>query len=99
MLVIRLSRIGRKNKPFFRVILQEKTKAPGSKALETLGSYNPHTDPATFEVDAERVKHWLSVGAEPSATVHNFLVDKKIIPGPKLVITRAKRKPEEAVKQ
>lgn len=85
MLVIRLQRTGRKNRATFRVVLQEKAKAPKSKALEILGSYNPHLADRKDQVTlkADRIKHWLSVGAQPSNTIHNMLVEFGIVEGAK----------------
>lgn len=82
MLTIRLQRIGRKNAAAFRVVLTDsKNAAKSGKFLEVLGNYNPHGEGAVFKAD--RVKHWLSVGAQASGTVHNFLVSQKIIEGEK----------------
>ena len=78
MLKIRLQRIGRKNEPHFRVVLVDrKHSAQSGKAQEILGSYNPKKGEVLL--NSERIKHWLSVGAQASGTVHNFLVDQKII--------------------
>lgn len=77
MLVIRLSRVGRKNDPSFRVVLQEKQRAPSGKAVEYLGSYNARLKQKSFKAD--RIKYWISEGAQVSDTVHNLLVDEKII--------------------
>lgn len=83
MLVIRLARHGRKNKPTYRVVLQEKDWAPGSKVLETLGHMNPHTNPATVSLKTERITYWISQGAQSSNTVHNILVTAGIVKGEK----------------
>ncbi len=83
MLVIRLARHGRKNWPTYRVVLQDKDWAPGSKVLETLGHMDPHTNPATVVLKTERIQYWISKGAQPSNTVHNLLVTKEIITGEK----------------
>lgn len=83
MLMIRLQRVGRKNYAEFRVVVTEKTRAAkSSNYKELLGHYNPHKD--TFTVDAERVLHWISLGAQVSDTVHNLLVSQKIIEGKKI---------------
>lgn len=85
MLVIRLQRVGRKNKATFRIVLQEKTKAPISAAHENLGSYNPHLKERADQITlkADRIKYWLSQGAQPSNTVHNMLVEFGVINAPK----------------
>lgn len=93
MVVIRLARFGKKNHPTFRVIVSDKRKDTKGAYLEQVGTYNPHTQPATLEVKAERIQHWLSVGAQPSDTVHNLLVEKGLLKAPKRVIAKAKAEP------
>ncbi len=79
MLRIRLARHGRKGRPFFRVVVQDSRKPRDGRFVENLGHYDPLTEPATFQVDHERVKHWLSHGAQPSETVHRFLAKEGLI--------------------
>ena len=82
MLKIRLQRTGRKNEPYFRVVVGEHTNAAQSgKFIEVLGSYNPKD--GTVALKDERIKYWIGNGAQVSGTVHNFLVDKKVISGEK----------------
>ena len=73
MLMIRLARFGAKKKPSYRVVVIEKEKPRNGRSLEVLGFYNPLTHPATFQVDNERVAHWLKVGAKPSDTMARLL--------------------------
>ena len=94
MLTIRLSRIGKANKPMYRLIISEKTKDPYGKALEILGSYNPHTK--DLQVKADRVKYWISQGSGMSATVNNLLIEKKIIAGEKVKASQSKTKKKGA---
>lgn len=96
MLVIRMQRTGRKNAATFRVVLQENTQAPKSKALEILGNYNPHLKERKdqVQIDGERVKHWLSQGAQASNTVHNMLVETGVITAPKKKSVAPKPKPK-----
>lgn len=83
MLMIRLQRVGRVNIPTFRVVLTDsKNSTKSGKFLEILGMYDPVND--VKEIKADRVKHWMSHGAQLSDTVHNWLVDKKVIPGKKI---------------
>ncbi|OGG55090.1 30S ribosomal protein S16 [Candidatus Kaiserbacteria bacterium RIFCSPHIGHO2_02_FULL_49_11] len=83
MLKIRLTRVGRKNDPSFRVILTESTKGPKSgKYIEALGSYNPIQ--STVTLNGERIKYWVSQGAQVSGTVHNLLIQHKVIDGKKI---------------
>ena len=92
MLVIRLARHGRKNWPTYRLVLQEKEWAPMSKAIETLGNMDPHTNPVTLSLKTERIKYWLEKGAQTSNTVHNLLVSQGVIIGEKRrVVTKGKK--------
>ncbi len=93
MLTIRLTRVGRKNDPSFRVIIiDSKRKVKAGNYLEMLGSHDPRTNKT--ELKADRIKHWLSMGAQTSDTVHNLLVTNKIINAKKINILPAFKKPE-----
>lgn len=96
MLVIRLSRFGKKKQPVYRLIINEKHKDTRGDYLENLGFYNPRTK--EIKLKAERIKYWLEKGAQTSATVHNLLVDQKIIKGPK-VKASYRPKPKEEKKE
>lgn len=81
--MIRLQRVGRKNIPAFRVVLTDsKNSTKSGKYLEVLGNFEPVNDVKT--VDGERIKHWISKGAKLSDTMHNFLIDQKVITGKKI---------------
>lgn len=90
MLRIRLSRIGKKNTPIYKVVVAEKSRPVKGKFIESLGMYNPSSKDNTL--NAERIKYWISVGAQPSQTVHNLLIKNNIIEGNKIAITRSKAK-------
>lgn len=90
MLRIRLSRVGKKNTPIYKVVVAEKNRPVKGKFIESLGMYNPGNKDNTL--NAERIKYWISVGAQPSQTVHNLLIKHNIIEGNKIVITRSKVK-------
>lgn len=96
MLTIRLSRVGKKNKPTYRLIVSEKARDPFGRALEILGSYNPHTK--ELQTKKERILHWIKNGASLSATVNNLLVNNKIIEGEKVKTTKLKTKKRLAKK-
>lgn len=102
MLNIRLQRVGRKNDPSFRVIVADsKLKPKTGNFLEILGSYNARRGAPVINV--ERAKHWLSVGAKASGTVHNLLVDLKAVSGKKINVLGkktpiVKEAPKEEVK-
>ena len=84
MLVIRLSRLGKRNQPAYRIIVSDKLKDTYGDYLDCLGSYNPLVKPKKFEINAEKLKGWLEKGAKATPTVHNLLVDQKIISEAKL---------------
>ena len=89
MLTIRLARIGKKNKPLYRLVISEKHKDLYGDSLEILGSYNPYAK--ELKVNAERIKYWLSVGAGMSATVNNLLIEKKIIEGKRVKASKDRK--------
>ena len=93
MLTIRLNRTGRKNRPSYRVVLQEHTVAPGGRHVEVLGSYDPFSKQTTLKRD--RVQHWIEQGAKPSDTAHNLLVREGILTEKK----RAVKMPKPVVKE
>lgn len=98
MLVIRLNRFGKRNQAQFRVVLQEKTKAPGHRHIEMLGSHNPHSKVTILKKD--RILYWIGQGAQPSDRVHNMLVKDGVIEG-KIIpkkMPRPVKKEEEAPK-
>src|SRR3989344_4970278 len=83
MLTIRLQRVGRKNDPSFRVILVEsKRAAKTGNFQELLGSYDARSD--RVDLKADRIKHWIAMGATVSDTMHNMLISQKIIEGKKI---------------
>ena len=95
MLAIRFIRIGKKNQPFFRMVVTEKQNPPkGGKFLEILGFFNPKSKET--EIKKERVEYWLSVGAQPSDRVHNLLVSNGVIKADKKAVhSKAKKKEGE----
>ena len=80
---IRLTRVGATKQPTYRVVVADARSARDSRAIETLGHYNPRTEPVTFEVDAEKAKAWLSKGAQPSDTVVRLFKQSGILPAGK----------------
>ena len=73
MLSIRLTRVGSKKKPYFRLVVTEGRSALQSSFVENLGTYNPRTKPAQVEINKERVQYWLQKGARPSDSVRTLL--------------------------
>ena len=85
MLIIRLQRVGRVHEPTFRIVLTDSKFGPKSgKSIEVLGSYDARKGKGNNHVDGEKVKYWISKGAQVSDTVHNFLVDQKVLTGKKI---------------
>ncbi|MHB8302941.1 MAG: 30S ribosomal protein S16 [Acidobacteriaceae bacterium] len=67
--MIRLSRVGARKKPYYRVVVIEKDRARDGRSLEVVGTYNPRTDPATVALKHDRVDYWTSKGAQLSDRV------------------------------
>lgn len=92
MLTIRLTRKGKKNQPFFRVVVVDKKRsAKRGRAVEILGYVDPLTKKKSFKKD--RVLHWLKCGAQPSPTIHNLLVSEKIIDAKKIAKHKKSKNP------
>jgi small subunit ribosomal protein S16 len=73
---LRLTRVGSKKNPVYRIVAADSRSPRDGKFLEIVGRYNPQTDPSTIEINEERVKDWLSKGAQPSGTVQRLLKAK-----------------------
>ena len=73
MVRIRLARGGAKKKPYFRIVVADQRCKRDGRYLERIGFYNPMVKGNRFEIDAERLKHWLSVGAQPSDRVGKLM--------------------------
>jgi len=69
MTVIRLTRMGRKKKPFYRIVVTDSRKRRDSGWIESIGYYNPVVEPKVLKIDEDRLNYWLSVGAKPSDKV------------------------------
>ncbi|MBM3281459.1 MAG: 30S ribosomal protein S16 [Candidatus Harrisonbacteria bacterium] len=95
MLVLKLKRIGKKHQAAYRLIVNERRDKNDGKVLEDLGYYNPHSKET--KINADRVKHWISVGAQKTDTVNNLLVKNAVIEGKKIAV-HSRKKAEEAKK-
>jgi small subunit ribosomal protein S16 len=73
MLSIRMTRMGSKKKPFFRVVLAEGRSGLLGDVIENLGTYNPRATPAQVNINKDRVEHWIKQGARPSNSVRTLL--------------------------
>ncbi|WP_456390120.1 30S ribosomal protein S16 [Hydrogenimonas sp.] len=76
MTVIRLTRMGRKKRPFYRIVVTDSRKRRDSGWIESIGYYDPMTEPKTVKLDEERYNYWLSVGAQPSERVKKLAESK-----------------------
>lgn len=70
---IRLRRVGSRKNPIWRVVVSDQRSPRDGRTIETIGSYNPQTDPSEIAIDGERAKHWLERGAQPTRTVASLL--------------------------
>jgi small subunit ribosomal protein S16 len=75
---IRLTRVGSRNDPVWRVVVADQRSPRDGRFIEVLGHYNPQTEPSTIELDEARVRDWLAHGAQPSDTVKQLLKVKGI---------------------
>ena len=100
MLRIRLRRTGRSKAPSYRVVIADSRAPRDGDFVEIVGHYNPRANPKVLELKADRIKHWLSVGAQPTETVHRLLHREGIwdVPPPQRPTrpSRAEREAAEA---
>ena len=75
---LRLTRVGSKKNPIYRVVAADSRSPRDGKFIEIIGRYNPQTDPSTIELDEAKVKDWLGKGAQPSEAVSRLLKAKNI---------------------
>ncbi len=75
MLMIRLSRVGARKKPYYRVVVIEKDRARDGRSIEVVGTYNPRTSPATVDLKQDRVDYWTSKGAQLSERVGKLVLN------------------------
>jgi small subunit ribosomal protein S16 len=76
---IRLARRGSTKHPTYRIVVADSRRARDGRFIETIGFYNPQSDPSVIEVDETKAKHWLECGAQPSDTVRKLFSLKGIV--------------------
>lgn len=76
---IRLARRGSKKHPTYRIVVADSRRARDGRFIESIGFYNPQTDPSTIDVDEAKAREWLKNGAQPSDTVRKLLSIKGIV--------------------
>ena len=79
MVKMRLTRMGAKKAPFYRVVVADERSPRDGKFIEEIGYYNPLTNPADIKIDAEKATKWLNNGAQPTETVRSLLKKTEII--------------------
>ena len=94
MLTIRFSRVGRRNKAQFRVVLQQHTAAPTGRHVAVLGSYDPHQKIAVLKTD--KIKEWIAKGAQVSNSAYNLFIKEGVIEGKKRAVKMEKPVAPEA---
>ena len=70
---VRLTRVGSKKNPIWRVVVSDQRSPRDGRFIETIGHYNPQTEPSTIVIDEERFQHWVSRGAQPTNTVKQLV--------------------------
>lgn len=80
MLRIRLRRTGKKKQPSYRVVVADSRAPRDGDFVETIGLYNPLTDPPTVRIDEEKARDWIRKGAQPSETVMRLMQGQGILP-------------------
>jgi small subunit ribosomal protein S16 len=70
---VRLTRVGSKKNPIWRVVVSDQRSPRDGRFIETIGHYNPQTEPSTINIDEERLQHWIARGAQPTNTVKQLV--------------------------
>ena len=76
---IRLTRMGKKKNPFYRIVVADERARRDGAPIDTIGYYDPMTEPASIKIDAEKAAKWLGNGAQPTETVRTLLKKSEII--------------------
>ena len=79
MVKMRLTRMGAKKAPFYRVVVADSRYPRDGRFIEEIGYYNPLTEPAEIKIDADKAKSWLANGAQPTETVKSLLKKSGIV--------------------
>ena len=89
MIKLRLRRMGAKKRPSYRIVAADSRSPRDGAFIEIVGIYDPITEPATVRLNAERIQHWLSVGAQPTETVRHLIQREGLLPAPEKAATPA----------
>lgn len=83
MVKVRLTRMGAKKKPFYRIVVSNSCSPRDGSFIEQIGFYNPITNPAVIQIEKDRMEYWLGVGAQPTPTVSRLILKQKSAEPPK----------------
>lgn len=97
MLSIRLSRVGRKKAPTYRIVLMPKQHDPWGRVIEILGHYNPRKHPKELVLNSERIQYWISKGAEATDTMWNLLLEQGVVIGEKRKTVQISKKRQKKI--
>ena len=78
---IRLTRVGSKKNPIYRVVVADQRAPRDGRFIEIVGRYNPQTEPSTIELDEDKIRDWIAKGAQPSDAVARLLKAKNVVAG------------------
>jgi small subunit ribosomal protein S16 len=98
LLKIRLARVGKKKQPTYRVVVADARAPRDGRYVEIVGTYNPRTEPTTFVIDEDKVKSWLSKGAQPTMIMHKLLAKQGLMQAPVFPPPKRKAAPEPAAR-
>lgn len=90
---MRLTRLGDKKSPFYRIVVVDSRKARDGQYVDLIGTYDPLSEPATVKIDAEKAKKWIGNGVQPTDTVRGLLVKEGIMEPKKFCVGKAKQAP------
>ena len=79
MVKIRLRRMGAKKAPYYRIVVADARSPRDGRCIEEIGTYNPLTEPATVNIDAEKAQNWIKNGAQPTDTVRGLLKNAGVL--------------------
>jgi small subunit ribosomal protein S16 len=96
LLKIRLSRVGKKKQPTYRVVIADSRAPRDGKYVEIVGSYNPRTQPDTFVIDEDKVRDWLAKGAQPTMRMQKLLAKQGLMAAPTFPPPKPKAAPQAA---
>ena len=96
MLKIRLARVGKKKQPTYRVVIADARAPRDGRYVEIVGTYNPRTEPDTFVIDEDKVKDWLSKGAQPTMRMRKLLARQGLMAAPTFPPPKPKPTPAAA---